>query len=68
MVSCDYIIITYEIVNIDMSISMAGKISGERVGKSAGDIRPDALHGLQRSDVGKVHFGKMRQGDDLRSQ
>ena len=47
---------------------MAGKVSGQGVGEPACDVRPDALHGLQRSDVGKVHFGEMRQGDDLRSQ
>ena len=49
-------------------ISVAGKISGQGMGKSACNVRPDALYGLQRFDVGKVHFGKMRQGDDLRSQ
>ena len=50
------------------SFSVAGKVSGQGVGKSACDVRPDALHGLQRSDVGKVHFRKMRQGDDFRPQ
>ena len=44
------------------------KVSGQRMGKSAGDVRPDALYGLQRSDVSKVHFREMRQGDDLRPQ
>ena len=28
-------------------IPVAGKVSGQGVGKSAGDVRPDALHGLQ---------------------
>lgn len=48
--------------------SVAGKVSGQGMGEPTGDVRPDALHGLQRSDVGKVHLGEMRQGDDLRSQ
>ena len=39
---------------------VAGKVPRQGVGESAGYLRPDPLHGLQRSDLGGVHFQEVR--------